>query len=84
MVEGFQLQAAIFLTPAAVDLYSDLHFLAGFWSRLSVHDFHFNLPQQCHDLLRLVPFDWHNRIKDSALGPSACYVCKRRRPQLMP
>ena len=48
-----QLQAAVFLSPAVVGLLSDFCFLAGLRGGLSIGDFHFDLPQRRHDLLRL-------------------------------
>ena len=50
---------AVFLSLAVVRLLSDLRFLAGLGSGLSGRDFHFDLPKQIHDLLRLVSLHWH-------------------------
>lgn len=39
----------------------DFGFLASMWSGFTIHDFHFDLPEQHHYLLLLVPLDWHDR-----------------------
>lgn len=52
-----RLQAAVFFPPAVVRLDGDFNFLAGSRGGLSVRDPYFDLPQQSHDLPRLVPLD---------------------------
>jgi hypothetical protein len=48
--------------PAVVRLNGDLCFLAGLWGVLPVRYFYFNLPQQRHDLLRLVFLHRHVQL----------------------
>src|SRR5215813_10778324 len=49
-----QLQAAVLFSPAVVGLHRDFRFFAGLRRGLPVRNFYFHLPQQRHDLLRLV------------------------------
>ena len=43
-----------------VGLYGDLSFFAGLRGGLTVRYFHFDLQQQCHDPLQLIPLDRHD------------------------
>jgi hypothetical protein len=52
-----QLQAAVSLPLAVARQYGDFNFLAGLRGGLSVRNSYFDLPQQSHDLLRLVQKD---------------------------
>jgi hypothetical protein len=56
------LQPAVLLPPAVEHLHCDLGFLAGLWGGFSVRDAYFDLPQHRHDLLWLVPLDWHDLL----------------------
>jgi hypothetical protein len=60
-----ELQTAIFLPPAALRLNGDFCFFAGLRGSLPVRNIHFNLPQQIHDLLRLVPLRGHGQPSSS-------------------
>ena len=50
------------LPPAEVRLRCDGGFVAGLWGGFSARDAYFNLPQHRHDLLWLVPLDWHDPL----------------------
>jgi hypothetical protein len=53
-------QTAAFFPSAVEGRDCDLAFFAGLWSGFSVCDADFNLSQHRHELLWLVPLDWHD------------------------
>src|SRR5207302_3095921 len=76
------------LPPAVIGLYRDFGFLTGLRGRLSVRDSYFDLPQQIHNLLRLVPPDAHDRssqMKFSLTSPGTKITsqvsCRVNQPQ---
>jgi hypothetical protein len=48
--------------PAVKRLHRDCGFFAGLWGGSYVSDADFNLSQHRHDLLWLVPLEWHDRF----------------------
>ena len=74
-----ELQTAVFLPPAIERLHRDLCFLARLWRGFSVGDADFNLTQHRHDLLWLVPLDWHDLLSSKwILSPSTWYKFPRQ------
>src|SRR5271155_4760546 len=76
-----QLQAAELFPPAVVRLNGDLCFLAGLGGVLPVCDFYFNLPQQRHNLLRLVFLHRHVQLSFRVIFSHSCWTNSSRSRQ---
>jgi hypothetical protein len=75
------LQPTELFSPAVEGLHGDLGFLAGLRGGLSVGDPYFNLPQQRHALLRLVPSYRHVQLPSSEILSHSSWTISGRARQ---